>query len=74
MTSTQGYVLITGATGGIGQALVRTFTDAGYAVIATDLAATPPPGLPAAHYVAVDRDAGGGGAAGSGVGGWRART
>lgn len=34
-------VLITGASGGIGKALVKTFTDAGYAVIATDCAQRP---------------------------------
>ena len=54
LTTTQRYVLITGATGRIGQSLVRTFADAGYEVVATDLSPTQPPGLPAVHYVTAD--------------------
>ncbi|MFC3714806.1 SDR family NAD(P)-dependent oxidoreductase [Luteimonas soli] len=46
-------VLITGAAGGIGSALVRVFSDAGYGVIATDLAARPAD-LPCEHYFACD--------------------
>src|SRR3546814_12120545 len=46
-------VLVTGAAGGIGNALVRVFSDAGYGVIATDLV-THPTDLPCEHYVACD--------------------
>ena len=45
--------LITGAAGGIGQALVRAFGEAGYAVIATDIAA-PPHDLPCQSFVEAD--------------------
>jgi len=48
-----GCVIITGAAGGIGQALVRAFADAGHAVIATDLIASPPK-LRAEHYAVCD--------------------
>lgn len=51
-----GCVVVTGAAGGIGQALVRAFADAGHAVVATD-AREPPPGLPCAHFVACDLQA-----------------
>src|SRR3546814_19720201 len=46
-------VLITGAAGGIGQALVRVFSGAGYTVIGTDLVASPPD-LPCEYYIACD--------------------
>src|SRR3546814_19462308 len=46
-------VLVTGAAGGIGNALVRVFSDAGYGVIATDLVPHPTD-LPCEHYVACD--------------------
>lgn len=46
-------VLVTGAAGGIGQALVGTFSAAGYAVIGTDVAA-PPPELALDHFVSCD--------------------
>jgi NAD(P)-dependent dehydrogenase (short-subunit alcohol dehydrogenase family) len=36
----KGYVLITGANGGLGCSLVETFTDAGYGVIGTDITST----------------------------------
>jgi NAD(P)-dependent dehydrogenase (short-subunit alcohol dehydrogenase family) len=36
------FVVVTGAAGGIGQALVRAFHDAGYRVVATDRVAQPP--------------------------------
>lgn len=45
--------VITGAAGGIGQALVRAFTDAGYAVLATDRQPRPD-GLACAHYLQLD--------------------
>lgn len=38
---TGGHVIVTGAAGGIGQALVRGFSEAGYDVIATDRCADP---------------------------------
>lgn len=46
-------VIVTGAAGGIGQALVRAFTDTGRLVIATDLG-TQPEGLPCHRYIACD--------------------
>lgn len=46
-------VLVTGAAGGIGRALVLSFRDAGYRVVATDLPEVPS-GLPCARYVAAD--------------------
>ncbi|EAR21653.1 SDR family NAD(P)-dependent oxidoreductase [Nitrococcus mobilis] len=48
-----GYVIVTGAAGGIGQALVRAFAEAGYPVIGVDLAAKPER-LPTAHYIQCD--------------------
>ena len=48
-----GCVIVTGAAGGIGQALVRAFTDAGRLVIATDLGAQPE-GLSCHRYIACD--------------------
>lgn len=48
-----GCVIVTGAAGGIGQALVRAFTDAGHAVIATDLVADPPESI-CEQYIACD--------------------
>ena len=47
------HAIVTGAAGGIGQAIVRAFNDAGYAVIATDVVAQPA-GLPCALYLQVD--------------------
>jgi NAD(P)-dependent dehydrogenase (short-subunit alcohol dehydrogenase family) len=49
----QPAVLITGASGGIGRALVKTFSEAGYVVIATDIVA-PQEGLPFTHFVPSD--------------------
>jgi NAD(P)-dependent dehydrogenase (short-subunit alcohol dehydrogenase family) len=49
----QPVVIITGASGGIGQALVETFSNAGYAVIATDITA-PPSGSAHTHFVEAD--------------------
>lgn len=46
-------VLVTGAAGGIGQALVRALADAGYAVIGTDLVDRPAD-LPCEHFIACD--------------------
>lgn len=53
MTAAGGAVLITGANGGIGRALVEVFADAGYTVIGTDLQ---PASQVAAcqHYVSAD--------------------
>jgi len=48
-------ILVTGASGGIGQALVRRFAAAGYAVIATDRVAAPDD-LPFDQYLACDLD------------------
>jgi NAD(P)-dependent dehydrogenase (short-subunit alcohol dehydrogenase family) len=47
------YAVITGAAGGIGQALVRAFHEAGYGVIATDRADRPA-GLVCLDYVQAD--------------------
>ena len=47
------YVIITGAGGGIGQALTTTFSEAGYVVIATDIAPQPAT-LHCAHYLQID--------------------
>jgi NAD(P)-dependent dehydrogenase (short-subunit alcohol dehydrogenase family) len=46
-------VIITGAAGGIGKALVKTFTETGYAVLATDVAQKPED-LTCAHYEQCD--------------------
>lgn len=45
--------LVTGAAGGIGEALVRTFSQAGYSVIATDIVAKPDD-LPCVEYIQAD--------------------
>lgn len=42
--------LVTGAAGGIGQAVVRVLTEAGAKVVATDIVASAPQGSPAAEY------------------------
>lgn len=47
------FVVITGAAGGIGQAMVHEFAANGYTVIATDRVAAPG-GLDAHHYLQVD--------------------
>ena len=47
------HAVVTGAAGGIGQAIVQAFTEAGYAVIATDLVPQPA-GLACALYLQVD--------------------
>jgi len=47
------WALITGAAGGIGQALVETFSADGYNVIATDRVPQPT-GLPCTHYLQAD--------------------
>lgn len=47
------WALITGAAGGIGQALVETFSADGYHVIATDRVPQPA-GLPCTHYLQAD--------------------
>ena len=47
------FALITGAAGGIGQALVHTFQSAGYQVIAVDRVPCPT-SLKASHYLQVD--------------------
>jgi NAD(P)-dependent dehydrogenase (short-subunit alcohol dehydrogenase family) len=47
------HAVITGAAGGIGQALVQAFNEAGYAVIATDVVPQPA-GLACALYLQVD--------------------
>lgn len=46
-------VLVTGAAGGIGQALVSAFAGADYAVIGTDQVDAPP-GLPCEYFIACD--------------------
>jgi NAD(P)-dependent dehydrogenase (short-subunit alcohol dehydrogenase family) len=52
----KGTVLITGAAGGIGQALVRSFSNAGYDVLATDRG-TAPADLRCLHYLECDLQA-----------------
>lgn len=47
------HAVITGAAGGIGQAIVQAFNEAGYAVIATDVVPQPA-GLACALYLEVD--------------------
>ncbi len=47
------HAIITGAAGGIGQALVRAFDQAGYAAIATDIM-TPPDDLPCKYFIKAD--------------------
>lgn len=47
------FAVITGAAGGIGQAIVRAFSDAGYRVIASDIVVRPPE-LPCSLYLEVD--------------------
>ena len=48
------YALITGANGGIGQALCQTFSEGGYRVIATDRHPKAEPALVCAHYLSAD--------------------
>lgn len=48
-----GCVIVTGAAGGIGRALVRSYSEAGHAVIAVDRVERPSE-LDCAHYVACD--------------------
>jgi NAD(P)-dependent dehydrogenase (short-subunit alcohol dehydrogenase family) len=52
-STSQKSCLITGAAGGIGRALVHVFHEAGYSVIATDLAEKPSD-IPCAHYLQAD--------------------
>ena len=47
------HAVVTGAAGGIGQAIVQAFNEAGYAVIATDVVPQPA-GLACALYLEVD--------------------
>lgn len=47
------YVVVTGAAGGIGQAVVHTFAAAGYKVIGTDRMPAPE-GSPCSHWIEVD--------------------
>ncbi len=49
----QRFAVVTGAAGGIGQAIVRAFTAAGYAVVATDRVAQPA-GLDCSLYLQAD--------------------
>lgn len=49
-----GTCIITGANGGIGQALAHTFYTAGYTIVATDSADVPALGLQYHHYVSAD--------------------
>ena len=53
MTQDAKYVLITGAAGGIGRALVAEFANNGFKVIATDCVPMPV-GLVAHHYIQAD--------------------
>jgi len=53
MAEGQRFAVVTGAAGGIGQAIVREFAAAGYAVIATDCVARPA-GLPCSLYIEAD--------------------
>lgn len=50
---TRGNVIVTGAAGGIGQALVECFAEGGYRVIGTDKTGTPA-GFPGWHYIQAD--------------------
>jgi NAD(P)-dependent dehydrogenase (short-subunit alcohol dehydrogenase family) len=47
------YIIITGASGGIGQAFVKIFAQAGYSVIATDIVDAPD-NLPCYHFIQAD--------------------
>lgn len=53
MAEAKRHVVITGAAGGIGRALVRTFVDAGWGVVASDIA-PPPKDLGGDCYVLAD--------------------
>jgi len=53
VTQTAPFALITGASGGIGQALVCAFDMADYAVIATDIT-EPPDDLPCKYFIKAD--------------------
>ena len=53
MNSKKPSVLITGACGGIGKALVRSFHTSGYRVLATDIV-RPNEDLPYDHYIQAD--------------------
>lgn len=48
------FALVTGANGGIGQALCKTFTEEGYDVIATDVHEKPAESLTFSQYVSID--------------------
>lgn len=48
------FALITGANGGIGKALCKTFTEEGYHVIATDVHEKPAESLTFSQYVSID--------------------
>ncbi|MCH8502348.1 MAG: SDR family oxidoreductase [Aliidiomarina sp.] len=50
----QKFVVITGANGGIGEALCETFAAKGYNVIATDIQDAAKSGLQHRHYVSID--------------------
>ena len=50
----QKFVVITGANGGIGEALCETFSAEGYNVIATDIQVAAKSGLQHCHYVSID--------------------
>ena len=53
MTQSKGFALITGAAGGIGQALVKAFDNDGYSVIATDIVSAPD-GLSSTYFLQAD--------------------
>lgn len=54
MRNNKPYVLITGANGGIGQALVLEFLEHGYKIIATDIGNCSVIDSPEIHYLSMD--------------------
>ncbi|MGM0695024.1 MAG: SDR family NAD(P)-dependent oxidoreductase [Pseudomonadota bacterium] len=51
------YALVTGANGGIGEAICEEFSENGYCVVATDCQPKPKPDLSCVHYLPLDLQA-----------------